>query len=220
MGTLAGGRPRRRFADGETPGRSPRSPSTVARPAETFTRQAADEFPGALAALREQLPVDDGPVGVLGGSLGGAVALQVLTAGSAPVRAAALVNPAVRMRTPVAIVEGLLGQPYAWTTEAERVADELDFVARAAEVTGPPPLLLVSGELDFPVSRTDAADLVRTLRDRSARPDDVELTTVPALAHPLAEEPGLEPAPQLPTTAEVDRILTRWFVRRLAPDRG
>ncbi len=37
-------------------------------------RQAVDEFPAALAALRDQLPLDDGPISVLGASLGGAVA--------------------------------------------------------------------------------------------------------------------------------------------------
>src|SRR5688500_8557969 len=44
-----------------------------------FIYQAAGEFPAALAALRDQLPVDNGPIGVLGGSLGGAVVLEVLT---------------------------------------------------------------------------------------------------------------------------------------------
>ena len=42
-----------------------------------FVRQATEEFPAALESVRAQLPVDDGPVGVLGGSLGGAVALRI-----------------------------------------------------------------------------------------------------------------------------------------------
>lgn len=181
-----------------------------------FTRQAADEFPAALSALRDQLPVDDGPVGVLGASLGGAVALQVLTAGTTPIRAVALVNPAVRIRSVVGLVEGLAGHPYEWTAQAQRTADELDFVARVADIPAQPPLLLVSGERDHPELRTDAAALVDALRGRYAQPDEVELVTVPELAHPLAEEPGLEPAPQLPTARAVDEILTRWFVRQLA----
>jgi dienelactone hydrolase len=180
-----------------------------------FTRQAADEFPAALSALRDQLPVDDGPVGVLGASLGGAVALQVLTAGTTPIRAVALVNPAVRIRSVVGLVEGLAGHPYEWTAQAQRTADELDFVARVADIPAQPPLLLVSGERDHPELRTDAAALVDALRGRYAQPDEVELVTVPELAHPLAEEPGLEPAPQLPTARAVDEILTRWFVRQL-----
>ena len=76
-------------------------------------------------------------------------------------------------------------------------------------------MLLVSGERDHPELRTDAAALVDALRGRYAQPDEVELVTVPELAHPLAEEPGLEPAPQLPTARAVDEILTRWFVRQL-----
>jgi dienelactone hydrolase len=179
-----------------------------------FVRQAADEFPAALAALRDQLPVDDEPIGVLGGSLGGAVALEVLTTRRAPIKAVALVNPAVRIRPVVGLVEAISGKPYEWTAEAHRTADELDFVARATDIAAQPPLLLVSGELDHPALRTDAAALVDALRERYAHPDEVELTTVPDLPHPLADEPGLEPAPQLPATKTVDEILTRWFLRQ------
>jgi pimeloyl-ACP methyl ester carboxylesterase len=180
-----------------------------------FTHQAADEFPAALAALRDQLPVDDEPVGVLGASLGGAVALQVLTAGKIPIKAVALVNPAVRVRSVVPLVEALAGHPYQWTAKAREVADELDFVARAADLTAHPPLLLVSGERDHPDLRTDAAALVDALREQYAHPQEVELITVPDLAHPLAEEPGLEPAPQSPTAKAVDGIVTQWFRRQL-----
>jgi pimeloyl-ACP methyl ester carboxylesterase len=180
-----------------------------------FAHQAADEFPAALTALRDQLPVDDGPVCVLGASLGGAVALQVLTASQIPIKAVALVNPAVRIRSVVPLVEGLAGHAYRWSAESRRAADELDFVARAGELAAPPPLLLVSGERDHPDLRTDAAALVEALRRQYAHPDDVELITVPDLAHPLADEPGLEPAPQLPTARAVDEIVTRWFLRRL-----
>jgi dienelactone hydrolase len=178
-----------------------------------FVHQAADEFPAALAALREQLPVDDGPIGVLGGSLGGAVVLEVVIRQQAPVTAAALVNPAVRMRSVVGLLEA--GQPYPWTAESRRTADDLDYVARAAQITAQPPLLLVSGERDHPALRADAADLVDALRTRYARPDEVELTSVPDLPHALADEPGLEPAPQLPTARAVDEILSRWFLGRL-----
>jgi len=183
-----------------------------------FVHQAADEFQAALVALRDQLPVDDEPIGLLGGSLGGAVALEVLTTRRAPIKAVALVNPAVRIRSVVGLVmTGMTGsgQAYPWTAESRNTADELDFVARAADVTAQPPLLLVSGELDHPALRTDAADLVHALRERYAHPDEVELITVPDLAHPLADEPGLEPAPQLPAARAVDEILTQWFLWHL-----
>jgi pimeloyl-ACP methyl ester carboxylesterase len=180
-----------------------------------FTHQAADEFPAALTALRDQLPVDDEPISVLGGSLGGAVALHVLTASETPIKAVALVNPAVRIRSVVPLVEPLAGHAYRWTAESRKAADELDFVARVGDLTAQPPLLLVSGDRDHPEFRTDAAALVDALRGRYAHPGDVELSTVPDLAHPLADEPGLEPAPQLPTARAVDEILTQWFLRQL-----
>ena len=61
----------------------------------------------------------------------------------------------------------------------------------AADVTAQPPLLLVSGERDHHSAlRTDAAALVDALCEQYANPDDVELITVPALSHPLADEPG------------------------------
>jgi pimeloyl-ACP methyl ester carboxylesterase len=59
---------------------------------------------GTLAALRDQLPVDDEPIGILGGSRGGAVALEVLTTQRTPIRAVALVNPAVRARSTVGVI--------------------------------------------------------------------------------------------------------------------
>ncbi|MCO1657991.1 alpha/beta hydrolase family protein [Pseudonocardia humida] len=177
-----------------------------------FTHQAATEFPAALAALRDQLPVDHQPVSLLGASLGGAVALQVLAASEIPIRAVALVNPAVRIRSVVPLVEGLAGHPYRWTAESHRIADDLDFVARAADLAEVPPLLLVSGERDHPALRADAAALVEVLRRRS---DQVQLVDVPNLAHPLADEPGLQPAPQLPAAKAVDDIATDWFRRLL-----
>jgi hypothetical protein len=57
--------------------------------------------------------------------------------------------------------------------------------------------------------------VVDAVRKRYAHPDEVELITVPDLPHPLADEPGLEPAPQLPATTVIDEILTQWFLRQL-----
>jgi pimeloyl-ACP methyl ester carboxylesterase len=170
-----------------------------------FVHQAADEFPAALSALRSQLPLDDGPIYLLGGSLGGTVALEVLTNPPIPVAAAAVVNPAIRIRSVVPLVPS--PTPYAWTTEATAAADHLDFVTRAPGLTAP--LLIVSGALDHPILRADAADLAATLGDQAT------LTTIPDLPHPLADEPGIHPAPQLPTAKAVDTALTEWFLRRI-----
>jgi len=181
-----------------------------------FLHQAADELPAALAALRDQLPIDDKPISLLGGSLGGAVALEVLAAGEIPINAIALVNPAVRIRSAVELIEAGSGQTYTWTAESRKTADKLDFVTRATRgIAAQPPLLLVSGELDHAAFRTDAADLVDALRAQYTDPDNVELRNVPDLPHPLADEPGLEPAPQLPRAKAVDDILTHWFHQQL-----
>jgi len=42
--------------------------------------QAADEAPAAVAAVRTEFGIADGPIGVAGGSLGGGVALEVIAA--------------------------------------------------------------------------------------------------------------------------------------------
>ncbi|MGW4833642.1 alpha/beta hydrolase family protein [Amycolatopsis japonica] len=185
---------------------------------DPFVRQAALEFPAALAELRERFGFDTSRTAVVGGSLGGAVALTIVATREIPVRAAALINPAVRARSVVGLVEGLLDQPYPWNDEADQAADQLDFVARSGEISAREtqvPLMLVSGEDDHPSLRTDADDLVAALRERYARPDDVQLARVAGLAHPLAEEPGIEPAPQLPIAKLVDDTVAEWLARHL-----
>jgi pimeloyl-ACP methyl ester carboxylesterase len=174
-----------------------------------FVQQATEEFPDALASIRAQLPVDDGPIGVLGGSLGGAVALRILADTDIPVTAAAVVNGAIRMRSVVDLFPG----EYRYDVASEQVVDDLDFVAKADVIAGRAPLLVVSGELDHPALRADAFDLVDAVGDRA------ELLSIPGLAHPLAEEPGIEPAPQLPLARKVDAGLTTWFQRHLTSAR-
>ncbi|MBO0877213.1 MAG: alpha/beta hydrolase, partial [Pseudonocardia sp.] len=149
---------------------------------------------------------------------GGAVALCVLAERPVPVAAAALVNPAIRARSVVGLVEGLIGRPYSWTERSRAAADRLDFVARADDIAArapQPPLLLASGEQDHPALRADAADLVAALRSRYTAPDTVRAVTIPGLAHPLAEEPGLEPLPGLAAASAVDKALTDWFLTHL-----
>ena len=177
---------------------------------DPLVRQASDEFPAALAALRERFPISAGPIGLVGGSLGGNVALHVVARQRVPVAAVALINPAIRARSAVEIFDSA----YAWSEESRAAADRLDFVAQAGLITGrgpQPALLLVSGERDYPVLRNDAFALLGALRVGYARPDRVRLTTVPGLDHPLAERPGLEPAPQIPPAKLVDDEITEWF---------
>jgi pimeloyl-ACP methyl ester carboxylesterase len=167
-----------------------------------FVDQAAAEFPAALASLRSQFPIADGPIYLLGGSLGGMVTLQVLSDPPVEVAAAALVNPAIRVRSVVT----LFPTPYEWTPAATAAADRLDFITRANEISAP--LLIISGALDHPVLRADAADL-------AAAAAKAELIDLPDLAHPLADEPGIDPAPQTPGAKAVDHTLTEWFQRRI-----
>jgi dipeptidyl aminopeptidase/acylaminoacyl peptidase len=170
-----------------------------------FVRQASEEFPAALESIRAQLPVDDGPIGVVGGSLGGAVALRVLAETDIPVFAGAVVNAAIRMRSVVSLFPG----DYPYDAESEKAVESMDFIPKAGTIAVRTPLLVVSGELDHPGLRADAVQLVDAMGERA------ELLSIPGLAHPLADEPGIEPAPQLPLAREVDAGLTRWFRRRL-----
>ncbi|WP_226961817.1 MULTISPECIES: alpha/beta hydrolase family protein [Streptomyces] len=187
--------------------------------------QAVAEFPGALAELRSRLPLAEGPPCLLGASLGGAVALTVLAAGVTRVRSAAVVNAGIRARSVLDVVEAATGLAQPLRAGAREAADRLDLVARAGEIataSGDAPLLVVSGERDYPALRADATALVDAVRaERAARgapPGTVRLLSVPGLAHPLAEPPGTRPAPQLPLARAVDAALTAWFAAALEDD--
>ncbi|MGH3512855.1 MAG: alpha/beta hydrolase, partial [Pseudonocardiaceae bacterium] len=171
--------------------------------------QAADEAPAAVAAVRSQLCVSDGPIGVAGGSLGGGVAMEVIAAGALPVSVAALVNPFVRMPSAVAAIERVFDVHYGWTDASRAVAGRFDFLRRSAEIaTAEPALLLVSGADDHPEFRADAealdCELASRYRDRSR----VRLHREPGMPHHLAEPPGVEPAPQTVHAAAVDAAFT------------
>ncbi|HSK60870.1 MAG TPA: alpha/beta hydrolase, partial [Actinomycetospora sp.] len=86
--------------------------------------------------------------------------------------------------------------------------DRADFLARADEL-GDTPVLLVTGEEDEPEFREPAAALAERLGDRG------EHVSIPGMGHALAEEPGLEPAPQTPHAAEVDAHAVAWFRQHL-----
>ncbi|WP_020673835.1 prolyl oligopeptidase family serine peptidase [Amycolatopsis nigrescens] len=170
--------------------------------------QAADELPAAVAALRTRLSLVDGPVGVAGGSAGAAVALEVLARAELPIEAAALVSPVTQLAPVVAANERAYDTVYDWTERSRAVADRFDFVRRAGELDAE--VLLVTGEADDIAIREPAAALARELGARA------RLVTVPDMAHALAEEPGVEPAPQTAHAAVVDAEFTAWFRRHLS----
>jgi hypothetical protein len=178
--------------------------------------QAIDEAPVAAAAVRAELGIAEGPIGVAGGSLGAAVAAGVIADRALPVAAAALVNPGVRVAGAVAAGERRYAMRYEWTDAARAIADRFDFLRRAEEIaTTAPPLLLVSGENDDPEFRADAEALRRELAGCYRDPSHVRWLSVPGMPHHLAEPPGIEPAPQNGHAAVVDAAFTSWFAEQL-----
>jgi pimeloyl-ACP methyl ester carboxylesterase len=176
---------------------------------------AIEELEPAWAALRDQLRLDvEGPTGVMGGSIGAAIAQLVLAEHVLDVAAAVLISPVIQLRAAVETVGRSYGITYPWDDDTSAFAAELDFVARAAEVVARHPrlaTLAVVGEDDDKAGfLTTSAELVAAHGDGRA-----ELVTIPGMAHAFAEEPGLEAAPQTPQGAAVDREAVRWFGRHL-----
>ncbi|HVM12853.1 MAG TPA: prolyl oligopeptidase family serine peptidase [Egibacteraceae bacterium] len=174
---------------------------------------AARELPAALKALHEQLRLDGDLVGLMGGSIGAAVAQLVLVEGPVPVRAAVLVSPVVQLRRAVEAMARRFGFTYRWSDAAHAVAARLDFVARAPEFPPDAAVLLAVGEDDDAEFRDAAAGLRDALRQH--RGACAELTTIAGMGHALADEPGMETAPQSPHAAAVDRVAVEWFQRHL-----
>jgi len=191
-----------------------------------ITVQGAEEFPAAWAELRDRLGFGDSPLALVGGSIGSAVAQLVLTetapAAGLSVSAAVLISPVIELRAVVGAMSRRYGLTYTWTPESDAVADRLDFTARAAEIAaaGEPAILAVVGADDAPDGFLDPARRLTTaLAARYTDPSRVDLVVVPGMAHALAEEPGLEPATQLPHARVVDQHAVTWLRRHLAARR-
>jgi dienelactone hydrolase len=186
---------------------------------EPQVSQAVDEFPAVLAALRAQLPVTGGPIGLAGASIGALPAQLVMAGGAAQVSAAALVSPVIQLAEVVAANERRFAVSYPWSEASRAVAARFDFVARAAETAArdpQPAILLVTGAEDDPAFSRQAQRLHSELRQRYSDPDRVSLTVIPAMGHAFAAEPGLEPAPQTTEAKLVDAAVTGWFRRHLS----
>lgn len=167
---------------------------------------AAEEFPAAVAALRSDLGITTDRLGLLGGSIGSLVAQQVAT--RTPAGALVLVSPVSQLRPVIAANGRRYGVTYEWGPESDAVAERLDFVARAAEI-GAPTLIVVGAEDD----QEGVLDPAKALH--AALPGSA-LETVPGMEHALAEEPGVEAAPQTPAAAAVDRLAVDWLRRHLS----
>jgi pimeloyl-ACP methyl ester carboxylesterase len=176
--------------------------------------QVIEEFPAALAELRERLGLGSGPVALVGGSAGSAAALIVLVEAGIPVDAAVLVSPVVALRPVIEANGRQFGVTYPWDEESGRYADRLDFVARADEIAaaGQPALRFVVGAEDDRAGFREPAERLRAaLAERYADPSRVDLIMIPGMGHALAEEPGVEPAPQTSHAAAVDRQAVDWL---------
>ena len=179
--------------------------------------RAAAEFEPAFAELRERFGLGAGPLGLVGGSIGAAVAELVMAEHQVQVDAAVLISPVVRMRSVVEAMERRFGVDYPWSDASHAVADRLDFVTRVDELAKrDAAILLVVGEEDDGTGfREPAGELRAALAERVEDPRRVALTMIPGMEHALAEEPGVEPAPQTAAAAEVDRLAVEWFRRYL-----
>ncbi len=181
--------------------------------------QAEREFGPALDGLHRELGIGSRPIGLLGGSMGAAVAQLVIAEGDVEISAAVLVSPLVQLRPAVEAIGRRFGVTYLWSGASLDVAGRLDFVARADQLAkrGQPAVLLVVGTEDDPAGfRQPAERLHAALSARYADPQRARLTMITGMGHPLADEPGLEPAPQTPHAREVDQHAVRWLQRHLA----
>ncbi|MBU2667393.1 hypothetical protein KOI35_28165 [Actinoplanes bogorensis] len=168
---------------------------------------ALAEFPEAYGEIRSRLGIADGvPLGVLGGSLGGAAAQ--LVASTHDVKAAVLVNPLVQLRAAIDGISASFGTPYQWEEAADEVAERMDFVARAGE--------LERTAIRYITGADDMADAIiepveKAVAELGRRGATVDHHVVREMGHALAEEPGTEAAPQTPHAREVDRLAVEWF---------
>ena len=172
---------------------------------------AAEEFPSAYAAVRKELGLaDDGPLGVMGGSMGSAVAQLVMT--DRPVQAAVLFSPVTRMRTTIDALARHYGATYGWTPPSTAFADRTDFLVRAAEI-GKTPIRYVAGADDLSDAFLEPVAAVTAELER--RGATVDLRVVPGMGHALAAEPGTDAAPQTPQAETADRLAVDWFQKYL-----
>ncbi|MBA2323102.1 MAG: alpha/beta hydrolase [Pseudonocardiales bacterium] len=182
-----------------------------------ISEQAVAEAAPAYAELRARFGLGDGPLGLLGGSQGAAVAGLVLAEGVLDARAAVLVSPLIRLRPVVEAVGRQYGVDYRWSQHSLAAAARMDLVARADEVArnGPAVLAVVGEQDDVDGFRRPAEELVRALG-----PGRSSLVLIPDMAHALADEPGIEPAPQTEHAEAVDRHAVRWLHQHLGGPAG
>jgi dienelactone hydrolase len=175
-----------------------------------IVRQAVDEFPPALMELRGRHALGRGAIALVGASIGALVAASVVASGEPAIAALALVSPALRLDRVVAMNERRFAVTYPWSDESRAVAAELDFIRRVPELAERkvPTLLVVGADDDEDGIIHPAEQLRDTLDDHGV---DATLVRIPGMAHALADEPGLAPAPQTAAAAAVDETVAQWL---------
>jgi dienelactone hydrolase len=185
---------------------------------EPQVSQAVVEFPAVLAALRSRLPVGDGPIGLVGASIGALPAQLVIADRLANVSAAVLISPVIQLAEVVAANERRFDVTYPWTDASRQVADRFDLVARAPDIAAcdpQPALLSIVGADDDPAFSRQSQRLQAELHERYRDGRRVAVMTIPEMGHAFAAEPGIEPAPQIPAALRVEAAAADWFARHL-----
>ncbi len=183
--------------------------------------QGAAEFPAALAALRDQLGLDRQPLALVGGSMGSAVVGLVLTEtmpAEESVAAVVLVSPIVQLRAAVDATGRRFGVTYPWAPDTIKIASRMDLIARADEIAGAgqPAVQLIVGAEDDQAGFLEPAQRLHTaLTARYDNPARIDLTVIPGMGHAIAEEPGIDPAPQIVAAQSVDQVACAWLQRHL-----
>ena len=172
--------------------------------------QAVAELPALLEAVRAEHGIGHGPVAVAGGSAGAGIAGASIVEKVVEARAAVLISPLLVLRPVVAELATFFGMDYRWTPESEAVADRMDLVARSDELGDVPVRCIVGAQDAAEAFLEPAGRLCDVLVERGVHAD---LHTIEGMGHALAEEPGLESAPQTPHAAEVDRLAVAWLAQ-------
>lgn len=174
--------------------------------------EAIAELPGLLDEVRAQHGIDEGPVAVVGGSAGAGVAGGTVVGKVLEPRAAVLISPLVQLRPVVDLLAREFGMDYTWTPESSAVADRMDLVWRSHEFGATAVRCIVGGDDDLDAVLYPAGRLRDMRREQGVRAD---LRVVNDMGHALAEEPGLEPAPQTDAAREVDAMTVEFLAQEL-----
>lgn len=173
---------------------------------------AVAELPALLDAVRAEHGIADGPVAVVGGSAGAGVAGAAVVGKVVEAAAAVLISPLLQLRPVVAILARQFGMDYRWTPESEAVADRMDLVARSDELGATSVRCIIGSEDSGDAFLYPAGRLRDLLVERGVRAD---LRVVNGMGHALAEEPGLEPAPQTAHARQVDALTVEFLAQEL-----